>query len=68
MMGGLAAFCRQTWRLAARTARLAVGIPDYDAYVAHLRRAHPEREPMPRREFFDERLEARYRRGGSRCC
>lgn len=68
MMGGLAAFCRQIWRLAARTARLAVGIPDYDAYVAHLRRAHPGREPMSRREFFDGRLEARYRRGGSRCC
>ncbi len=49
-------------------ARLAVGVPDYDAYVAHQRRAHPDREPMSREAFARERMEARYGRGRSRCC
>ena len=59
---------RHGWRLAVQTARLAVGIPDYDAYVAHLLRAHPGQAPMPREEFFTERLQARYGRGRTRCC
>lgn len=55
-------------RACVRSARLAVGIPDYDAYVEHLRRRHPDRAPMDRRAFFRERMEARYGRGRSRCC
>lgn len=58
----------RAWRAGVRGARLAVGIPDYDAYVAHLRRAHPQHEPMGREAFFRERMEARYGRGRSRCC
>jgi len=43
-----------------QTARLMVGIPDYDTYVAH-RRAHHPREPvMSYGEFFRERQKARY--------
>jgi uncharacterized short protein YbdD (DUF466 family) len=56
------------WRVSAQTARLAIGIPDYDVYVAHVLRAHPDREPMTRDEFFRERMDARYRKGRSRCC
>ena len=52
----------------ARTARLAVGIPDYDAYVRHLRLHHPDWAPLDRADFVRERLEARYGRGRSRCC
>jgi uncharacterized short protein YbdD (DUF466 family) len=52
----------------AQTARLAIGITDYDAYVAHRRSHHPEQAIMSREEFFRERLAARYRRGTSRCC
>lgn len=59
---------RRAWSLAARTARLAVGVPDYDAYVAHVRRCHDGRVPMDRDAFFRERLAARYGRGRSRCC
>ena len=55
-------------RKLAQSARLAVGVPDYEAYVAH-RRAHHPREPvMSYAEFFRERQSARYRRGSSRCC
>ena len=56
------------WRASARTARLAIGIPDYDNYVDHMQRRHPDRAPMTRDEFFHERMLARYGKGRSRCC
>ena len=59
---------RRVWERAAQTARLAVGMPDYDAYVAHVRQRHPDAAPMTREEFFRERQAARYGRGSSRCC
>lgn len=52
-------------------ARLMVGIPDYDTYVAHIRRTHPDQEPMTYKEFFRERQNARFGesgKGGFRCC
>ena len=59
---------QRAWRALVRGARLAVGIPDYDAYLAHMRRCHPGVAPMDRECFFAERLQARYGRGRSRCC
>lgn len=59
---------RAAWTWAARTARLAVGVPDYDVYLAHMQRMHPETIPMDHEAFFAERLQARYGRGRSRCC
>lgn len=59
---------RRAWRLAARTARLAVGVPDYDAYLAHMRLLHPRQPAMSREAFFNERMQARYGRGRGRCC
>ena len=51
---------QRLWGRAVQTARLMVGIPDYDTYVAH-RRAHHPREPvMSYGEFFRERQKARY--------
>ncbi|WP_189454857.1 YbdD/YjiX family protein [Lysobacter bugurensis] len=64
----LASRLRRAWRVVVRSARLAVGVPDYDTYVCHCRRAHPDREPMSRDAFFRERMDARYGRGRSRCC
>jgi uncharacterized short protein YbdD (DUF466 family) len=54
-----------------RTARLMVGVPDYDAYVEHRKRSHPGEPIMNYPEFFRERQQSRY--GGStgkisRCC
>jgi uncharacterized short protein YbdD (DUF466 family) len=43
-----------------RTARLMVGIPDYETYVAHRRANHPDLPIMTYEEFFIERQEARY--------
>ena len=45
-----------------------VGVPDYETYVAHLRQAHPGREPMSYEAFFRDRQQARYGGGGGRCC
>ena len=53
--------------LVAATRRIA-GIPDYDAYVAHLKTHHPERAIPNEADFFAERQQARYRVGGGRCC
>jgi uncharacterized short protein YbdD (DUF466 family) len=52
-------------------ARLMVGQPNYDTYVAHVRATHPELEPMTRAEFFRNREAARFGGGGTggfRCC
>ena len=59
---------RRLWCVLAQAARLAVGVPDYDTYVAHVRAHHPDRPPMDRAAFFAERMQARYGRGRSRCC
>jgi uncharacterized short protein YbdD (DUF466 family) len=59
---------RGLWRFLAQTGRLIVGVPDYDLYLAHMRRTHPDRPPMTREQFFAERMQARYGRGASRCC
>ncbi len=63
---------REAIRGAARTARLMVGVPDYDTYVAHRQAAHPGEPVMSRAEFLAERAEKRFgggTEGGiSRCC
>ena len=59
---------RAVWRALVRGARLAIGIPDYEAYVAHMHSRHADATPMTREAFFAERLQARYGRGRSRCC
>jgi uncharacterized short protein YbdD (DUF466 family) len=58
-------------RFAARAAyvvRRIIGVPDYDRYVAHMRRHHPAATPMAREEFIRQRLVDRYDKPGSRCC
>jgi uncharacterized short protein YbdD (DUF466 family) len=44
----------------ARTARLMIGVPDYETYVAHWRANHPQEPVMSYVEFFRERQQARY--------
>lgn len=51
-----------------QAARLMVGLPDYETYVAHLKAQHPERPVPSYEEFFRERQEARYGGGAGRCC
>lgn len=55
--------------LLRRTARLMVGMPDYDAYLRHMATHHPADPVMDRTQFFRDRQEARYGgRNGGRCC
>ena len=59
------------WELAAKTARLMIGIPDYETYLEHRRLKHPGEPVMTYEEFFCERQDARYAVGKgkiSRCC
>jgi len=59
------------WDLAAKTARLMVGIPDYENYVQHRKACHPDDPIMSYEEFFRERQEARYAVGKGKfrgCC
>ncbi|MBR0669577.1 YbdD/YjiX family protein [Roseomonas soli] len=52
-------------------ARLMVGVPRYEDYVAHMARMHPGEPPMTYEEFFRNRQAARYgasKMGGMRCC
>jgi uncharacterized short protein YbdD (DUF466 family) len=54
-----------------QAARMLVGMPDYDTYVAHMRSTHPEQTPMSYEAFFRERQDARYGGGKGRpihCC
>lgn len=61
----------QLYRQFRKTARLMIGVPDYDTYVAHRNAAHPGEPVMTYAEFFRERQDSRYgAKGGkiSRCC
>ena len=53
-----------------QTARLMVGLPDYDNYMNHMQANHPDQNAMSYEEFFRERQEARYGGNGkiARCC
>jgi len=48
--------------------RRVIGAPDYERYVAHVRRAHPAATPLTRDAFARDVLARRYERPGSRCC
>jgi uncharacterized short protein YbdD (DUF466 family) len=58
-------------RQIVRTARLMVGVPDYEAYVAHQRSVHPGEPVMSYEAFFRECQASRYGEGSgkiNRCC
>jgi uncharacterized short protein YbdD (DUF466 family) len=52
---------------AVRMLRRIAGMPDYAAYVEHLRERHPERPVLNEREFFETWINRRYN-GVNRCC
>lgn len=56
-----------SWRELLARVRQVAGMPDYEAYVAHVLARHPDRAPLSEREFFDGFV--RSRSGGvTRCC
>jgi uncharacterized short protein YbdD (DUF466 family) len=48
--------------------RRIMGAPDYERYVRHMSRNHPECTVLTKNEFVRDRLNARYAKPGSRCC
>jgi uncharacterized short protein YbdD (DUF466 family) len=62
---------RLVCEMVVQTARLMVGVPDYQTYVVHCRTQHPDQPVMSYEEFFRERQAARYAIGKGRfrgCC
>jgi uncharacterized short protein YbdD (DUF466 family) len=55
-------------RRVAKVVRTIIGAPDYERYVAHVKKCHPGQAVMSRDEFAKSRLEARYNQPGNRCC
>jgi uncharacterized short protein YbdD (DUF466 family) len=51
---------RLVCEMVAQTARLMVGVPDYQTYVVHRQTQHPDQPVMSYEEFFRERQDARY--------
>jgi uncharacterized short protein YbdD (DUF466 family) len=49
-------------------ARLMVGVPRYEDYLAHMARTHPGKPVMSYAEFVRDRQSARYGSNGLRCC
>ncbi|MFC5480815.1 YbdD/YjiX family protein [Massilia suwonensis] len=58
----------QAGKYLGQSMRLMVGLPEYDTYLAHMEREHPDKRPMSYEEFFRERQEARYGSGRSGGC
>ncbi len=57
--------------LVTKTARLMVGVPDYETYVTHRQSYHPGQPVMSYEEFFRNRQDARYAIGKGKfrgCC
>jgi uncharacterized short protein YbdD (DUF466 family) len=59
---------KRDWRTLFRALRQIAGMPDYEAYVAHLQQHHPETPIPPRQRFYEQFLESRYEGGPTRCC
>jgi uncharacterized short protein YbdD (DUF466 family) len=55
-------------KAAARIVHRVVGAPDYEVYLQHMARCHPDAPPLSRKEFDEDRLRARYAQPGHRCC
>ena len=49
-------------------ARLMVGVPRYEDYLAHMARNHPGKPVMTYADFIRDRQVARYGGSGLRCC
>ena len=56
------------WARFLDVVRRIVGVPDYDAYVRHMRRHHPDTEPVTHDAFLRTCWEEKYSRPGHRCC
>jgi len=62
---------RQLAKSLQEGARMMVGVPSYETYLAHMAKTHPDAPVMSYGEFFRNRQDARFGGGnnsGFRCC
>lgn len=55
-------------RALARLIRQIAGAPDYERYLEHHARCHPDRAPLDRKAYYEEYLSWRFGSGAGRCC
>lgn len=48
------------WQRLQQSFRLMVGVPDYQNYVEHMKKHHPDLEPMDEKTFHRYCVDARY--------
>ena len=71
MTDALVPRARLVCEFVTKTARLMIGIPDYQTYVMHRQTNHPGQPVMTYEEFFRQRQAARYEISKGRfrgCC
>ncbi len=59
---------RQVLARIGQTARLMVGVGDYQAYLRHMAQHHPELAPLSEADFVRRAVEARYGGGKLQRC
>jgi uncharacterized short protein YbdD (DUF466 family) len=52
----------------SQTLRQVAGMPDYQRYLEHLQRCHPDRPIPTEKDYYQEFLGTRYQDGPTRCC
>ena len=53
------------WTRLQQSFRLMVGVPDYQTYVEHMQKNHPDLEPMDEKTFHRYCVDARYPTAGA---
>lgn len=48
------------WQRLQQSFRLMVGVPDYQTYLAHMAKHHPDLEAMDSKTFYRHCVDARY--------
>ncbi len=58
------------WQRLQQSFRLMVGVPDYQNYLEHMRKHHPDLEAMDAKTFYRYCVDARYpsAKGGLKKC
>ena len=52
------------WTRLQQSLRLMVGVPDYQTYVEHMKKHHPDIDPMDEKTFHRYCVDARYPTAG----
>jgi uncharacterized short protein YbdD (DUF466 family) len=52
------------WQGLQQSFRLMVGVPDYENYVEHMKKHHPDLTPMDAKTFYRHCIDSRYPTAG----